>query len=97
MLINCSDNACFTDISTITDEMKNCLIALYLGALILFLLGAYLLEVLPQEFGVRQHPLFPFRAFWMFITCQKKMSYSRPGRDVELKKYLAFAEEDPLS
>jgi hypothetical protein len=58
--------------------MKNCIVSLYVGAIILFLLGAYLLEVLPQEFGVRQHPLFPLKSLWMFITCKKKITYSRP-------------------
>lgn len=72
--------------------MKNCLVTLYVGGLLLFLLGAYLLEVLPQEFGVRQHPLFPFRALWNFLTCKKKLSYSRPGKDQELKKYLGSDE-----
>jgi hypothetical protein len=89
MLISCSDNGCFTEFSMITDEMNHCIVTLYVGAVILFLLGAYLLEVLPQEFGVRRHPLFPFKAFWMFVSCQRKISYSRPGRDIDIKKFLA--------
>lgn len=61
--------------------MINCIISLYVGGAILFMLGAYLLEVLPQEFGVRQHPLFPIKAIWNFLACKKKTSYSRPERD----------------
>lgn len=48
MLINCSDATCYTSFDMITDEMQNCIVALYVGAVLLFLLGAYLLEVLPQ-------------------------------------------------
>jgi ABC-type multidrug transport system fused ATPase/permease subunit len=97
MLINCSDATCFTSFDMITDEMKNCIAALYVGAVVLFLLGAYLLEVLPQEFGVRRHPLFPITGLWRWITCQKRITYSKPGRDAEQKRYLADGEEDPLS
>lgn len=43
MLNNCSDAGCYTDFSMITDEMTNCIISLYAGAIVLFLLGAYLL------------------------------------------------------
>jgi hypothetical protein len=78
MLINCSDADCYNDMAEISTEMTHCIITLYVGGILLFLLGAYLLEVLPQEFGVRRHPLFPFLDFWKFITCKKKISYSRP-------------------
>lgn len=81
MLIDCSDADCYSTLGEISDEMTNCIISLYVGGAFLFMLGAYLLEVLPQEFGVRQHPLFPFKAIWNCLTCKKKTSYSRPERD----------------
>jgi hypothetical protein len=68
--------------------MKNCIVSLYVGGLFFFCLGAYLLEILPQEFGVKQHPLFPFISFYRWITCKNEITYSRPGRDGEIKKYL---------
>jgi hypothetical protein len=48
MLMECSDGNCYETMGQITPEMRNCILGLYLGGLILFLLGAYLLEVLPQ-------------------------------------------------
>ena len=97
MLNNCSDAGCFQTFSSITPEMSNCITTLYVGAIFFFLLGAYLLEVLPQEFGVRQHPLFPFAALWRLITCQKRAAYNLPELDEELLRYIAKGEEDSLS
>ena len=88
MLIQCSDVTCYEDIGLISPEMKNCLVSLYVGGVVLFLLGAYLMEVLPQEFGVSRPPLFPFTDFFKFITCKQEKSFSRPEKDKELKKYL---------
>ena len=48
MLSNCSDADCYNTMSEISDQMKNCIVALYIGGVVLFLLGAYLMEVLPQ-------------------------------------------------
>jgi ABC-type glutathione transport system ATPase component len=97
MLSNCSDAGCYQTFSSITPEMNNCIVTLYVGAIFLFLLGAYLLEVLPQEFGVRQHPLFPLAGLWRLITCKKRATYSRPELDEELLRYIAKGEEDSLS
>jgi len=97
MLMNCSDADCYNTIGEINGEMKNCLASLYVGFVVLFALGAYFLEVLPQEFGVKRHPLFPFKDFYKFVTCKKDTTYTRPERDREQKKYIADGEEDPLS
>ncbi len=61
MLTKCSSGDCYTSLEGITDEMKVCIGSLYISALLFFFLGAYLFEIIPQEFGVRQSPLFPFR------------------------------------
>jgi hypothetical protein len=88
MLNNCSDYGCFQSLSSITPEMSNCIASLYVGAVVFFFLGAYLLEVLPQEFGVRQSPFFPFTSLWRLVTCSKRVSYSRPEADEDLFKYM---------
>ena len=81
----------------ITPEIQHCIITLFVGGLLLFLLGAYLLEVLPQEFGVSRPALFPFTDFYKFITCKEDRSWMKPERDREAKKYMTSDEEDPLS
>lgn len=48
MLINCSDADCYNTLGEINPEMQHCIITLYVGGLLLLLLGAYLMEVLPQ-------------------------------------------------
>ena len=40
--------------------MKECIVFLYLNFIFFFLLGTYLFEIIPQEFGVTRGVLFPF-------------------------------------
>jgi hypothetical protein len=62
MMMECSKGDCFYDMGLLTTEIKQCISFLYLGFVIFFLLGIYLFEVIPQEFGVRRSPLFPIYA-----------------------------------
>ena len=62
MMMECSNGDCFFDITNISQEMKNCIVFLYVGFLLFFLLGAYLFEVIPQQFGVSRSPFFPFQS-----------------------------------
>ena len=48
MLMDCTDADCYGSFEELPDEAVTCIISLYIGALVFFLLGAYLLEVLPQ-------------------------------------------------
>jgi hypothetical protein len=59
-----------------------------MGFVVFFFLGAYLMEVLPQEYGVSRHPLFPLIEFYNFISCKNKRSYSQPEKDKELRIYM---------
>lgn len=43
MLINCSDSYCYQSMAEITPEMKTCIASLFIGAVVFFLIGAYLL------------------------------------------------------
>mgnify|MGYP002622550182 CR=1 FL=1 len=56
--IRCSNNLCVKSSDDFDDEITDCLVSLYLGAIIFMVLGIYLNEVWPQEYGVRKHPLF---------------------------------------
>lgn len=42
----------------IPEELSTCLWVLYLSGFLYILVGMYLYEVVPQQFGVRRHPLF---------------------------------------
>ncbi|KAL4456247.1 hypothetical protein ABPG74_014208 [Tetrahymena malaccensis] len=57
----CSNGQCFRRWDSITDEIKDCIIFLYVGFVVFTLLGVYLHEVIPQEFGTQQHWLFCLR------------------------------------
>jgi len=59
---NCGSGSCASSFSDLTSEVNECLIFLYLGAVVFFLVGVYLNEVLPQEYGVPRHPLFIFNS-----------------------------------
>ena len=40
---------------------------LYIGALFFLILGMYLHEIIPQEYGVSKSPLFPFQKIYSFF------------------------------
>ena len=54
----CSNNLCYKTFDVIPEEINSCFWVLYFGALIFLVLGIYLHEVVPQEYGIRKHPLF---------------------------------------
>ncbi len=45
--IACSNDVCYKNMNDITDEIKDCLIFLYIGSLFFIILGIYLHEVIP--------------------------------------------------
>lgn len=57
----CSNQECYRSLNSITEEMTDCIIFLYVGALFFYLLAMYLHEVIPQdsdENGVSKPALF---------------------------------------
>ncbi len=42
----------------VPEELSTCIWVLYLSGFLYILVGMYLYEVIPQQFGVRRHPLF---------------------------------------
>lgn len=60
LLTVCSDGNCYQDINNIPDELKQCIVFLYLNFFFFFFLGTYLYEIVPQEFGVTRSIFFPF-------------------------------------
>lgn len=63
MSLACSNYECYRYFDSITEEMAECLLFLYLGAIFFFFFGIYLHEVIPQEYGIPKHPLFFLRYF----------------------------------
>ena len=49
--------------NNLSNEFNDCLIFLFISSIIFLILGIYLTEVLPKEFGVKKHPLFCLRRF----------------------------------
>jgi len=67
----CASNKCIPSFDDLTPEMWACLASLYIGAVVYLLLGLYLEQVLPQEYGVPKHPLF-FIKDWISVKKTKK-------------------------
>jgi hypothetical protein len=74
----CGYDKCIDSLFGLEKELILCIILLYVTPWIFLLLGIYLYEVLPQQFGVRKHPLF-------FLDCLKsnKKKALRSNSDVE--------------
>ena len=58
MTYHCGYYKCLNNIYTIEQEVKNCYFILFTSGFVYIILGMYLYEIIPQEFGIRKHPLF---------------------------------------
>jgi hypothetical protein len=61
MFTECSADRCFTSLSNMSTEAKHCILVLYISFVIFQLLGMYLFEIIPQEYGTRQPINFPIK------------------------------------
>jgi hypothetical protein len=61
LTMKCGYERCISNFLTMDEELKFCLILLYTTPWVYMFLGFYLYEILPQQFGVRKHPLFIFK------------------------------------
>jgi hypothetical protein len=60
LTMSCGNDDCVSNLSMMDDELINCIVFLYVTSVIYTILGIYLYEVLPQQFGVRKNFLFLF-------------------------------------
>lgn len=96
MMMECSKGDCFYDMGVLTTEIKQCIMFLYLGFIVFFLLGVYLFEVIPQEFGVRRSPLFPIYGL-INLFKRKQTVQINTSEDPQLRDYISEHEEDDFS
>ena len=95
----CSNFRCAEGFFEFNGEMWSCLAILYLGAIVFLILGLYLDAVLPQEYGIRKHPLF-FLEFIFKDTFKKaqtvalRNSQSLENNKIGEKKILDVEDED---
>jgi ABC-type multidrug transport system fused ATPase/permease subunit len=76
------------------DELTACLIALFVAAVVYFILFLYLDAVLPRQYGVPKHPLFIFFAIAeVFGSCCKKGPSADSLRRLQNKERIDEAEE----
>lgn len=75
LTIKCGYEVCIGSFSGLSDELVTCLIVLFITPFIYMFLGMYFYEVLPQQFGVRKHPLF----------CVKKICKKKKKKSVRSK------------
>ena len=55
---NCGFKDCIASWDEVEPELMKCIAILYISPWILILIGIYLYEVLPKQYGIRRHPLF---------------------------------------
>ena len=73
--IACSNLECYRSLNSITDEMTDCLLFLYIGAIFFFVLAIYLHEIIPQdpeENGLTKSPLF-FLKWLLFLVMNRRL------------------------
>ena len=68
----CANSSCVSGFGDLTTEMWISLSALYVGAIFFLLIGLYLEQVWPQEYGVPKHPLFFIKGCFSSNKIKKK-------------------------
>jgi len=58
MTYKCGYDKCIDSLDNLSDEFVNCYYLLFISGFVYMILGMYFYEVIPQEYGVRKHPLF---------------------------------------
>jgi ABC-type Na+ transport system ATPase subunit NatA len=71
MSFSCGFLTCMSSLSQMMHEAKICLIMIFVMSTVYLLIGLYLNEVLPQQYGVPSHPLFPLH-YIKSLFCGKK-------------------------
>ena len=56
--MSCGYSVCISNFNDATPELIKCIILLYVTAIAYTLIGIYLYEVIPQEFGIKKSPFF---------------------------------------
>lgn len=87
LTMKCGYSSCIASLSDLDPELIRCIIWLYITPVIYIVLGIYLYEVLPQQFGVRKHPLF-------FLHCKKPRRKSSIMKHIEEDKEMKNSDEE---
>ena len=78
LTMKCGYEKCIGSFSEMPDELVTCLWVLFLTGFIYIFIGIYLYEVIPQQFGVRKHPLFCIKRL-----CEKSTKKSKIIGDID--------------
>lgn len=74
----CGYESCIGDLGNLDVELIQCIVMLFVMPIVYIFLGIYLYEVIPQQFGVRKHPLF----------------FLKSGKSSKLKKKIKEKNDD---
>lgn len=74
----CGWDSCIGDLGNLDEELIQCIVMLFVMPIVYIFLGIYLYEVIPQQFGVRKHPLF----------------FLKSGKSSKLKKKIKEKNDD---
>jgi len=73
LTMKCGYEKCISSFSEMPDELVTCLWVLFLTGFVYIFVGIYLYEVIPQQFGVRKHPLFCIQKALNFSKKKNKL------------------------
>jgi hypothetical protein len=93
LTLKCGYETCISNLATIDPELTTCLVMLFITPWIYMILGMYFYEVLPQQFGVRKHPLF----FLRFCKRKKNKKPIRSNSDVDLEANSKYTTDDDVN
>ena len=68
MTYKCGYDKCMDSLDNLSNEFVNCYYLLFISGFVYMILGMYFYEVIPQEYGVRKHPLFFLDGFFKSVS-----------------------------
>jgi len=86
--MQCGYDVCISSLSLVPEELKTCIWVLYVSGFLYILVGIYLYEVVPQQFGVRRHPLFFLKKIFKLFTYKKNKVKSELDNTQEISNIM---------
>lgn len=96
MSIACSNQECYRSLSVLTEEMQDCLLSLYIGAVFFFVLAIYLHEILPQDSDDSGFAKPPFFFLRNICRLMKRFCLRKRRRNQEVYENIAEDLNSPI-
>lgn len=86
--MKCGYETCISNFSMVPAELSKCIWILFISGFLYICVGMYLYEVVPQQFGVRRHPLFFLKKLFKIFRNKKNKVKSELDNTQEISNIM---------